>query len=173
MLSMIVSAIVVQAAAVSWQANVVEYADETGINQGTYWLVSMGASSDVTNFKVFEDGTYNFGSGTVVTSAAITDSFGVIGEISGLKAADNGSYYALVFWDGKNKADGGLWGVSDAAMITGVMDEPPMNGDTIIFANGNDSYGTAMFANKSVVPEPTSGLLMLFGIAGLALRRRA
>lgn len=34
----------------------------------------------------------------------------------------------------------------------------------------NDDYATAM--STAVVPEPTSGLLLLLGVAGLALKRR-
>lgn len=33
-------------------------------------------------------------------------------------------------------------------------------------------YSFNMFTTSKVVPEPTTGLLMLFGLAGLALRRR-
>ena len=32
--------------------------------------------------------------------------------------------------------------------------------------------GESAFVVSQVIPEPTSGLLMLFGLAGLALRRR-
>ena len=51
MVAAVISAAIVNAASVSWQANVVEYADETTVDQGTYWLVSMGAANDVSGFK--------------------------------------------------------------------------------------------------------------------------
>ena len=38
-------------------------------------------------------------------------------------------------------------------------------------ASGKNTPGSA-FAVAAVIPEPTSGLLMLFGLVGLALRRR-
>ncbi len=40
-----------------------------------------------------------------------------------------------------------------------------------IYTNGSTSGATA-YTLTGVVPEPTSGLLMLFGLAGLALRRK-
>ncbi len=40
-----------------------------------------------------------------------------------------------------------------------------------IYTNGSTSGATA-YVLTGVVPEPTSGLLMLFGLAGLALRRK-
>ena len=42
--------------------------------------------------------------------------------------------------------------------------------DTFTWAAG--SYGGSMWKETAAVPEPTSGLLMLLGMAGLALRRR-
>ncbi|MBQ5531427.1 MAG: PEP-CTERM sorting domain-containing protein [Kiritimatiellae bacterium] len=39
------------------------------------------------------------------------------------------------------------------------------------FTNGTTTSASS-WANLKVVPEPTSGLLMLLGMAGLALRRR-
>lgn len=39
-------------------------------------------------------------------------------------------------------------------------------------SNGTTEHGTFVVANYGVVPEPTSGLLSLFGLAALALRRR-
>lgn len=167
-------AVVVNAASVTWVVNCLDYADESTVDAGTYWLVAMGDSTDVSGFKVFEDGTYSFGSGTVTETGSIPDAFSVGGTIDGLSAANNGDYYALVIWDGNDVASGGLWGVSDAVAISGVIDEPPTNGDDIFFQNGTDAYGTAIFANQAVepIPEPTSGLLIVLGMAGLALRRR-
>ena len=40
------------------------------------------------------------------------------------------------------------------------------------FVNGTSATGGSPYVLTGVVPEPTSGLLMLFGLAGLALRRR-
>ena len=40
------------------------------------------------------------------------------------------------------------------------------------FAKYDDSFTAGTIAYGSAVPEPTSGLLLLLGVAGLALRRR-
>ena len=42
--------------------------------------------------------------------------------------------------------------------------------DTFTWAAG--SYGGSMWKETAAVPEPTSGILMLLGMAGLALRRK-
>ena len=61
-------------------------------------------------------------------------------------------------------------------MTTGVID-----GTDYLFEEGSSSPGTQILGTSSApftvsgtiaVPEPTSGLLMLLGVAGLALRRR-
>ena len=41
-----------------------------------------------------------------------------------------------------------------------------------VFANTQSGSGSTPFVVSNVIPEPTSGMLLLIGIAGLALRRR-
>lgn len=81
------------------------------------------------------------------------------------------------------------------ATLWGVVPEGYASTDSFIFELYNDSYGvvgwnsitagalasylgtastpaSSAYSLTQVVPEPTSGLLMLFGLAGLALRRK-
>ena len=90
-------------------------------------------------------------------------------------AADAGSYtYFMVMNDTANNA----FYISETA--TGVV---PATGDMpfefthdaaydgTVF-NTSDGYQGAGYYQTEIVPEPTSGLLLLLGVAGLALRRR-
>ena len=73
----------------------------------------------------------------------------------------------MIFSDGSYDGGKGVtW--TAAADVSGSFYEPPASGTTF-------TLNTASFANSGTiasVPEPTSGLLMLVGLAGLALRRR-
>ena len=48
----------------------------------------------------------------------------------------------------------------------------PMTGDTWAQFNDGTAYGAGDWSTMAAVPEPTSGLLLLLGVAGLALRRK-
>lgn len=61
-------------------------------------------------------------------------------------------------------ADGG----ADIAVATSIKTVNIRSAATPSFAN----YTAADFKTYSAVPEPTSGLLLLLGVAGMALRRR-
>lgn len=54
--------------------------------------------------------------------------------------------------------------------IAGFLNTPWVSSSAI--ANGSDPSGVTAYKLTGVVPEPTSGLLSLFGLAMLALRRR-
>ena len=164
------TAVAVNAANCTWNTMALT-ADMSGIiDGGTYWLVALGVDSGVADsFKVFEDGTYDFGSYTVADTGSVSGG-GAGGTITGLTSANNGDNYALIVWDGVTGA-GGYYGVAEAT-IAGIVDAPPTDASMIGF--DNLGYGGYMATDKPTepVPEPTSGLLMLLGMAGLALRRR-
>ena len=73
----------------------------------------------------------------------------------------------MMFTDGSYDADKAVtW--TAATDVSGSFYEPPASGTAF-------TLNAASFANSGTiadVPEPTSGLLMLIGMAGLALRRK-
>ena len=168
-------AVCANAAKCSWGTEYVCDAGGEELSTGTYWVLALGSSS-ISDVAVQEGGTLVYGAGaSVYDSGSIAD--GVSGQITSLSAANNGDKYALIIWDG-DKTSAGMYGVSDVAMIAGIVDAgegvQPKDADDITFANGEDDISSFISANTAVqaVPEPTSGLLLLLGVAGLALRRR-
>ena len=142
--------------------------DATESFAGTYWLVAL-ADSSTAGISVDNTGALTLGTGmTQVGTGAAGSAFS--NKITGLTSANNGDYYALVIYDSNYK----YYGVSDAVALAGINDDPPVNANPVTFSNIYDTTDDAyyMVANTAAVPEPTSGLLLLLGVAGLALRRR-
>ena len=172
--AIVCAAVVGQAAQVSWTVDWVysnydavnTYDDGSSVN---YWIVNMVSATDTTGLSVDKDGNLvNSASYAVVDSGSFTAMGG--GAVDGTIA--NGNYLAMVIYDAAN----GLYGVSDANAVSGIVAEPPTAGElAATFQNDGGSEGY-IIANTPVptepVPEPTSGLLMLLGVAGLALRRK-
>lgn len=89
------------------------------------------------------------------------------GTATGIAAGDN---LVWVIVDGAVAEGSKYWVANDYAIPAESIFEPPATGTakSVTFAN----QGTAGSGTFTAVPEPTSGLLMLLGMAGFALRRR-
>lgn len=174
--AIVCAAVMGQAASVNWQVDWVYSNDGAGINTYddgstvSYWMVNMLSATDTSGLSVDKDGNLVNSASYSVVDTGLIDTMGG-GTVEGTIA--NGDYLALVVYDAVN----GLYGVSAAAAVSGIIAEPPTAGGIAggLFQNdgGTENY---MIANTPVptepVPEPTSGLLMLLGVAGLALRRK-
>ena len=176
-LGAVVLAASVQAAAVYWTATNVYLGNETDKASGVAYFVTTSMASvdswaSLTSAKEFTDalaGAYSW-----TPSTAGTYSVGSANAVanSTLGLVDGNSYtgYLIVF-DTATITDESNY------FITKTKDFSAYTGTS----NASVAFGTQKAASQdaanwhavaAAVPEPTSGLLMLVGLAGLALRRR-
>ena len=93
-------------------------------------------------------------------------------------SASSGAVAATTFTDTTNFTSGNTYSfffvVEDGAYTFTSAEKTGAASDvgTATLAFGNQQSATQSASNWAAVPEPTSGLLMLLGMAGLALRRR-
>ena len=166
------------AAAFSWKTTASLTTDgstvatSTAMNGGTFALVYLGNDSskiDWSTAKVVDSASPSFvtsmGKTTALTSKSFTFDMADYG---------NGDIFGVVFKDSSDKLyylqTGASGNMSPTYTISG-LDGDNSQLDDFNFASSAFSISTSPSAAVAV-PEPTSGLLMLLGMAGLALRRR-
>ena len=164
-----------QAASVYWTCTNVKDANGNGINGIAYFINA--ATLSQSDFKALDgaaafntalSGMYSYtpseaGKYTVASSAAV--------ENSTLGLSDSTAYtvYLAVF-DTTTITDSSKYYLTDTASLqtlTGSNYAQVKWGSQSTASQAAGAWGSV-----SDVPEPTSGLLMLVGLAGLALRRR-
>lgn len=167
------TAVIASAASFDWKTSVSGKIYEAGtttlLGSGTAYIFNSGANSQASILAAFLGGTdWTAGSldnkavakGAIAATNAEAFNWGSAGDTLN-------AYIAIV--------DGDMIYISDivskAAPDTGYS-QFSFNAKASSQASAFDGAGGFQGAGWYAVPEPTSGLLMLLGVAGLALRRR-
>lgn len=176
-MSAVAMAFGLNAATVDWKYKITGAQGTEGYNSGyTVYLVNAAAWDNATiSASTFSDSSVvldstTFGNASGRSGAKI---YTTVGNASGqrsvvIDALADGSaldVYYIILNTGANPNE---YLVANSDVLTGHKDtEEAIIGSNISMTASEVSSGT-----WTAVPEPTSGLLMLLGMAGLALRRR-
>lgn len=158
-----------QAAAVSWSATL---ADQGATLAGNSAFVLAFAGSDYADIVklVTVDGSDTLQAdlaAKALNTASFANNRGTATASGKVNSNAPSSMFWLIFNDGSYDAGKAVtWTV--ATDVSGSFYDPPASG-TAFTLNAASFTNSGTIAN---VPEPTSGLLMLVGLAGFALRRR-
>ena len=145
----IVASVVANAASFKWSAGNIYASNGTDKYTGDVVLYAYAASADIST--AFAVSTVTASSAGAVPATTFSDDKLVGGTTYQFffKIEDNGKAFTSVEKTGVAAAT-----------------------QTVSLTFGNMQSATQNASNWAAVPEPTSGLLMLLGMAGLALRRR-
>ena len=174
-------AAVAQAASVSWTIGYIEGKGANGNGWSGNALSGENITAQLIVGSTFTDGVIgglitDFGDSAIITGAEEGYMFGY--SESATMLTDTPYYAQVIITDGNSVLKSTV-GVIEAGAANGGLSEPAfafssemMNIEAAGGLQFHETYGTFGAAGWQAVPEPTSGLLMLVGLAGLALRRK-
>ena len=189
---MIVAAIVCavamsQAATIKWGGDIAQADGLTAVGTGsTAYLVRGSTEAAAAITKVIVAGT-DWSTWTTDTGASIVSAYVLNAADAGtnyrfetgyaITSDADAGYYSIVVVDGQAGADGLYGSYNYGGQNTNTS---PTSGDIVnLMIGDNWTTSTAWIGQGgfnavqfTAVPEPTSGLLILLGMAGLALKRK-
>ena len=180
-LATVVIGVAANAASFNWQATSGRLYDGSGnsgsdyyIKSGTAYLLFTSAltqSDLVTAFAADAATAASSVSGKSVSSGTITSGARVeLTEFTADVTSDQTAYF--VVFNGDKMFISETTGAAYAAVGTSDVSFGSLTASSKLTLDASSGYSTAGWYQAAAVPEPTSGLLMLLGMAGLALRRK-
>ena len=162
------AAVSARAASVSWNVTNIQSSPDTAVAAG--WLVQLYSADTTFSYDAAKagtitalDSTTSFASGTIFRASSSYGNYA---------ANESFEIYAVVF-DASTVEGAKNYIVSDS--VAKSINAGGSN-QSVAFGNMAGTTTANMFRNSSwtaaTVPEPTSGLLLLLGMAGLALKRK-
>ena len=176
--AVVCAAVVTQAATCAWNSGYFGFTDfnpdYSAYDNYTfnYAIVCLGDTAVDASTLSYDGTTVKMGDKTLTAIASGTgvDGYGQVGNIGDDVVA--GKYYTMLIYSN----DSDLYGVGSQVVATHKT-VPGAEQDYELMKFSNVSFKVDGGTNSGImatesIPEPTSGLLLLLGVAGLALRRR-
>lgn len=163
--------IAANAAAVTWGlTNITASPDnEAKAGMAAYFMDATTYSAftalDADKVADYVAANYTYSGTTQLVSGRTGSSINIAVTSGTLSAGDTANGYIVLF-DTASAAD-----ANNFAYTAAMSEKVPATGANITLSYGTFASATSGW-QTTAVPEPTSGLLMLLGVAGLALRRR-
>lgn len=161
--------IMTNASTVKWQVTNIQSSPSTTV--AANWVVQIYTSGVTFDYAKAVSGEISatFSGSTVAASSG--SSFRASGEVKDGQEKNTTVSYYMVIYDDANIANAKNYIVSSAKSVTANASGSDV---PLSFGSMSSTNTSNMFNNSSwvAVPEPTSGLLMFLGAAGLALKRK-
>ena len=171
-MAVVFAAIASQAASIKWTIkNINQFGSDTKIASGSNYVIGLFYSADSTISATFDGKSINAGADTLIGTYAPAGTGGLksTGTAVEWDYADGSYYYAVLFNEKGTTTATDYTQYATSGVLTGnpaaVSPSTPL---TLAWAAtvASPSYTAA------AVPEPTSWLLLLLGVAGIALKRK-
>lgn len=160
--------VALNAATVNWSVNAVQSSPDNTVGAG--WIVQIFDSSVTYDYAKAASGDITaWVSGSTVAA-------GTTFRAAGSTTMDNGTSKSIymVIYDATSIGDADNFIVSDVMTITANAAGSAVSSGfgSMIATTTQNKFLNSSWTSTAAVPEPTSGLLLLLGVAGLALRRK-
>lgn len=172
------AAVVTNAAAVSWTTGGLAYDGETLAKEtakGYLWIVEStvyNTYASYTDGEALSKAIYADYKGKLgeATASGVSGKRGALALTDGVDYGAGESVYAIVLYTTTQGGKDYIMGNAGYVTLESAQNKEVSAMGT--FIGGDGTSATSNATGWAAVPEPTSGLLMLLGMAGLALRRR-